>query len=354
MTEKKDVMNESIEEENVKLYEMLNLHGGTSINPVEVDAMFSEVEDMFRTERYTEVLSQLSYAMSSCETAQKRIQGIGLSYALLSSQKLLDSIQFADMKDMELGVNRAKTLLSQAKRDYFFQVYDEAHSSIKEIKALNHGIREKHRMKLSGIIKTIESDIESSKGFGANVRKAERKIKEARHLFQNDLLVPSSEAARSAKELVEAAKEERTAIIKEAVAFVEKIIVEAKEIGIDVSVPMGELERAKALYLGKKYQMCMYATISAEEEATKLILQQVQKTMELKRSLEARFMEVARSDPSQMTKTQGLLKNDLDIKPNEPKAKITKPKNLCPACNNPVEYYHRYRRWYCSFCMKYL
>jgi formamidopyrimidine-DNA glycosylase len=88
----------------------------------------------------------------------------------------------------------------------------------------------------------------------------------------------------------------------------------------------------------------MHATIKAEELSTDLIHSQAEKVRALQESLDDRFAAISESHEGKGPEGQ----NKEKVQQKEKK------KNLCPHCFNPIEYYDRYRRWYCAYCMEYL
>ena len=68
----------------------------------EVERMLYQMEPTFEIGKYSELLEHIENAISSGEASLKKFQGIGLSLAILSSQRLIDSV-----KAVEIGVEDA-------------------------------------------------------------------------------------------------------------------------------------------------------------------------------------------------------------------------------------------------------
>jgi hypothetical protein len=343
MTEIKEHHSEP-EVENSKIEGAINVSLDYEVDLKNVQRKFFELEAMFQKNMYLDTLTAVEEAISSGKDEAKKVQGIGLSYALLSSQKLLESLKYAHVPDMEVGILRADELLVSAKKDYFYENYKNANKSLIEFKVLTFRLSDKQKVKIAEHIKKSELELEEVRRFGANTKVAARKLKEAKKFLSQDLVVPSTEALISARELVKEAEVERSQVISQTISFVEKMISDAQAIGAGTADPEKELNKAKSLFLEKRYQMCMYATIKAEELAADIIQKQAEQARKLEDSLMARFREVAAKEPYQ--KMELVEESEVKEKPSVQK--------MCPTCQNPIEYYDRYRKWYCAFCMKYL
>ena len=332
MAELSEELNEMTEGESAELNKKLKSRKDEPFKFDELNDMLSQMEQIYDTGKYSELLEHIEKAISYCESTLKKFQGIGLSFAILSSQKWIDSI-----KDIEMSVIDAEELLLQAKRNFLGDMYEDAMKAIRELKDLTPKLEEEQKGKLSEMIRGIESHIEEAKAIGTNVEQAERLVKEAKVTLENDLLIKCAEAVRKAQVLIGEAGEDRKAVINEAMTFVEGIIEEARAIGADVKAPLQHLEKARAFFDNKDFQICMHTTIQAEEMTTELIQKQVEKALALKKSLEDRYKAVATSTYQQ-----------------EAKETISEWKANCQTCGNSLEYVEQYNRWYCYNCQKYV
>jgi hypothetical protein len=308
-----------------------------------VDLVLQKLEELFSENDYLETINQIPYAMKFSEERIKMAVNLGFSYALLSSKKLMDSMDYVQIPDNEFGMAKMQELFSEAKTNFFHKDYQGAQKALLDLKILSKRLSEKQKVEILTQIGSIESQISEVKKFGANIRGAKAKLTEAKRYVTLDLVVPATELLKDAREIVGCAKEDRIALINETMVFVEKLIVAASEIGCDVTLAKSELEKAKKLFHQGKLQLCMHATIKAEELATDLIHSQAEKVRALQESLDDRFAAISESDEGKESQGQ-----------KEEKIKQNGKKNLCPHCFNPIEYYDRYRRWYCAYCMKYL
>jgi hypothetical protein len=350
MTEIKDPHNVDSEEKEAIFSDSLNMDWHPEIDFNYYDRMGSVLEDVLQLGGYFELLEFLPEVIDSAEDAAKKLMETGISAALLSSQKVIGSLKLTNLNDMELGIKKAEILLADAKTSYFYKNYKNAYTALNEVRALTTRLKDDQKQSISDLIKCLESEIQNAKGFGSNTKLANRKLNEAKEYLESDLQVQATEAVFSGMENIESAKSDRIAVISETITFVEKLVDAAFEIGTDVTAPKKELEKAKVLFVDGQYQLCMHATIKAEELSVDLIHTQAEKVRNLQRSLVTRFREVSTTDGNQSTSQNEIEKSE---KSEDPKTQ-TANKNICPYCENPVEYYDRYRRWYCAYCMKYL
>jgi len=334
MAEMSDEFDEMTEEENAQLNEALNSKKDETVQFSELNEMLSQIEQIYDAGKYSELLERIQNAISSGESTLKKFHGIGLSLAILSSQRWMDSI-----KDMDMMVKDAEEMLIQAKRNFLDDRYEDALKSINDLKDMTSKLQEEQKEKLSEMIKNIESHIEEARNIGSNVIQVESLMKDAKTTLENDMLIKCAETVRKAQVLIGEAGEERIAVIKEAMTFVESIIEQAKGIGADVETASKHLEKARAFFDNKDFQMCMHTTIQAEEMTTELIQSQVDKALALKKSLEDRYRAVAFSKEPEPIKFEEI--------PSEEKMN-------CTICGNPLEYIEQYKRWYCYTCLKYV
>ncbi len=347
----------------------------------EVGNIYSQMEMMFRTGKYTEVLELIQNAIHEGETSLKKFQGIGLSIAVLSSQELMDSVSI-----IGLEAEGAEKMLINAKKNLMNEKYTDASKSIRKIRDMTPSLLKYKRERLSEMIKSLESQIVDAKRIGADMRVAEQLIKGAYTSFENNMLDDCSKAVLETKNQVEEIKGDRISVINETINFVEKLKDDAKAIGADIAVPTEHLEKAKSLFEKNEFQMCMYSTIQAEEIITKQIQQQVEKAMMLQKSLEDRYKAVTTGVAYQEPEIKEALGELVPKKPKEMAVKITaqRPQKIpvdittqrpevkvkgpsepklssteelpppCPDCGMAPDYIDIYKRWYCYDCKKYV
>lgn len=324
---------EMTEEEKAQLTEALKATKEENVDFNELKDMPTQLEQMFNAGKYQELIDYAEITIGSGETASKKFHEIGLALAILSSQKWIDSLRTLDM-----DANEAEELVLKAQKNYINEMYDDVKDAVRNLKELTSELKEEQKTKLQEKINEMESHLEEAKRIGTNVGSAASIIEQAKISLDNNQLVKSAEDLRKTQVLMGEAGEDRMAVIRESMTFVEEVIERAKEIGTDVEEPLDLLEKAKEFFDDEDYQMCMHNTIQAEELTTELIQKQVDKALLLKKFLKERYKAVATTTPSKPMKFEELPKEE----------------NICPTCKNPLEYIEQYKRWYCYSCQKYI
>jgi regulator of RNase E activity RraB len=350
MTEIKDPHSVDSEDKEEIFSDDLNTDWDPNIDYNYYDRMGYVLEDVIKLGGYFELLEFLPEVLESGEKTAKKLMETGISLALLSSQKVIGSLKLTNLSEMELGIKKAELLLADAKTSYFYKNYQNSYSALNEVRALTTRLKEDQKKSIMDLLKCLESEIQNAKCFGVNIKLANIRLKEAKKWLDSDLQVQATEAVFSGMEHIESAKDDRIKVIFETITFVEKLVDAAFEIGTDVTIARKELEKAKVFFGEGQYQLCMHATIKAEEVSVDLIHTQAEKVRNLQHSLVTRFQEVSTTDEDQKN-SKSEKGNSKDSEDSENKSVN---QNLCPYCQNQAEYYDRYRRWYCAYCMKYL
>jgi len=333
MAKDSEEFDELTEEEDAVLNDNMNMMKEEPVVFSELTSMLSQAEEIYKTGDYERLLEHMENLLFSGETTLKKSQEVSLSLAILSSQKWLDSA-----KDIEMNVEDAKELLLRARRNFHDGEFQDANNAIIKFKDLIPDFKKEQKDRLLEMIKDVESHIEEAKNIGTNVIPVERIISEARTTLESDLIIKSAELINKAQVLIGEVGEERKSVISETMSFVDRIIEDAKGIGADIEAPLKHMEKAKAFFDNKDYQMCMHTTIQAEEMATELINKQVEKALALKKSLEDRYRAVVTAP----------------YKTKEPESVVSEEEKICSGCGKPATYIDEYRRWYCYSCQKYI
>jgi tetratricopeptide (TPR) repeat protein len=339
-TKKQDEEEEEMEtKEDAQIDETLKRAIDENVEFKEVEQSFLEIESIFESGKSKEAFEQIERAIGLGETSLERFQNMGLSLAILSSQKLIESVEGIDANDV-------KNALSEAKKHYADEMYDDAKKEVMKIKELIPELHKKQKDRLAELIYACEADIEKAKVIGAEIGDADHVIQQAQDFLNNDSLTSCADALRKAQMLADMGGMDRKTVIEETIEFVEKMIEDAKEIGTDVTEPLKHLEKVKELFEKEDYQMCMQTTIQVEQVTREAIHNQVEKAKALERSLEERYKMVASSTQFQEFQTEE--------KATEPEPeKIREGEHPCPDCGKPLNYIEEYKRWYCYHCQKY-
>ena len=192
MTEIKDPHNVGSEDKDANFSDSLNMDWGPEIDFNLYDRMSFVFEDVFKSKGYFELLEFLPEVMDSGEYAAKKVMETGISIALLSSQKVIDSLKLTNLTDMELGIKKAEILLSEAKSNYFYKNYINAYSALNEVRAITSRLKDDQKKSILDLIKCLESEIQAAKGFGVNTKMANRNVRKGLYMLYGYLVAPEA------------------------------------------------------------------------------------------------------------------------------------------------------------------
>jgi uncharacterized protein (UPF0332 family) len=338
-TEMSKDFEEHLEEEKGELFKTYLYSVDEEVDCELLKEMLFATKQIYKSGRYSELLSFIGNSMNIGEVTLKKIQGQGLSYAIISSERVLNTIS-----EMDIDTKEAEILISQAKRNFEEGEYKSAKSSIQKFREVSVELKSRQKDSLQDSIDEVELRTQETKKIGANVNEVERLLTSAKISLQNELLADSYNSVNLARETIEEIRTERINLIKDSIGFVEKLIADAKRIGANEKSAERHLDQAKEQFLNEDFQMCMHTTIQAEEVTNDLIIEQVKMVQNLEKTLDSRFRAAATQEPSVHKKLE-----ELNSESKKPKVKI-----VCETCGAPLEYMDRYRRWFCNTCQRYI
>jgi hypothetical protein len=327
------------EDEKDQLNETMRLATNENTDLTQIMELFSDTEHIFQTGRSFELLGNIENTLLIGETALKRFQGKGLSFAILSFQKFVEALS-----EIEVDLGNAEHLLNQSKNNLANGMFQEVIFTVKELNDMTPILNNKYKKRLVEMMEDTELGIRDSKKIGADLIETERLLIEAKAYFENDILFDCKETLKEANKALSKARSQRIVLIKEAVGFVERMIADAKSIGANIEGAEEQLDQAKSQFIDEDFHMCINSTIQAEEVTCELIQDQVKKAQYLQKSLDERFKAVTTSTYNEQSKSEDWL----DV------AKVDPYKIPCRICGESMEYVDRYRTWFCNKCQKYI
>lgn len=333
-----DFNNHNEDEEN-QLNETMRLAINENTDLTQIMELFSDTEHIYQAGRSFELLGNIENTLLIGDAALKRFQGKGLSFAILSFQKFIETLS-----EIEVDLNDAEHLLNQSKKNLANGLFNEAIVNVKDLNEMTPILNSRYKQRLIEMMENIESGIRDSKKIGANLMECERLVIEAKAFFENDILFDCMETLKEAKMALSEARCHRITLIKEAVGFVERMIVDAKSIGANIQCAEEQLDQAKSQFIDEDFHMCINSTIQAEEATCELIQDQVKRAKDLQKSLDERFKAVTTSTYNEHSKTEDWL----DV------ANVDPYRIPCRTCGELMEYIDRYRTWFCNKCQKYI
>jgi hypothetical protein len=326
------------DEEIAELDETLKSTKDKTVEFTQVNNLQRQMRHILKSGQYPELMAQIEGSIIKGEASFKKFQSIGLSLAIISSERYIDSV-----KSMGIGVDYPKNLLNEAKQDFARGAYDDASEIVIKIKDLTADLHREHRDKLVDRLQSLSARIQEAQDIGADMDAAELALKDATMALEDEKLVDCSSHMDLVGSAIEESWAQRTALIKETMDFIAVLIRDAEGIGGDTEEAQKKLDCANELFGNEEFQKCMKRTIDAESVVTELIKQQAQRAQSLLKTLEDRYTVASKNisvrQARAVTKIGGI--------------DLVELKQTCSACGKPLSFIEKYSRWYCYSCEQY-
>jgi len=326
------------DEEIAEVDERLNSVKDKTVEFTDMRDMQRRAEFSKNKRQYPDLMAHLEASISRGEARFRRFQGIGLSLAILSSEKTIDSF-----KSLGIGVDYPASLLLEAKRDFALGDYDDASSIVVKIRDLTMNLHREYREKLENRLGLLSARIRDTENIGADMGNVNIAMADATKTLEDDRLLDCSSLLDRLESAINDSWIQRTALIRVTIEFVATLIEDARDIGGDVKEAKEKLEDARKLFDEEKFQECIEMTIEAEKVVTELIRQQAQRAQTLLKTLEERY-SVASADTHLRRARVETSISGLDL---------VESKKPCPACGKALSFIEKYNRWYCYSCEQY-
>ena len=250
---------------------------------LEVD--FDHCEDLldqarmrFEERNFEGALSVAVEARESAEKSRKEMEKSTLAYAILSAQRLVEECGKAG-RDVE----KAADILRTAKRLFREGDTGGMNEQLKELEAVSRSLFSAEVQRARDEIHRTQEVMRDISNLGADVRKAEETLGEARDALKRSEYKRSLEHSARAIEMAETAKQERLKNIEEAIPSTTMTIEEAKHVGADVSEAERLVSKAKTAFASKEYLLASELIKRAERAAMESQQNQIIRAMELRR-----------------------------------------------------------------------
>lgn len=338
LTSKQKEAGTMTDDEIAELDETLKSTKDKTVEFTQVNNLQRQMQHILNNRQYPELVAQIEGSIIKGEASFKEFQSIGLSLAIISSEKYIDSV-----KSMGIGVDYPMNLLIEAKQDFAKGAYDDASEIVIKIKDLTTDLHREHKGKLVDRLQSLSARIQEAQDIGADMEKAELALKDATMALEDEKLVDSSTHLDLVGSSIEESWTQRTALIKETMDFIGGLIKDAEGIGGDTEEAQKKLNYARELFGNEDFQKCMKETIDAEKVVTELIRQQAQRAQSLLKTLEDRYTVASKNIPVRQARAETSI-GGIDL---------VELKQSCPACSNPLSFIEKYSRWYCYSCEQY-
>lgn len=262
----------------------------TSIDPMLRQALsleidFDQCEDLldqarmrFEERNFEGSLSAAVEARESAERCRRDFEKSVMAYAILSAQRLVEECGKAGR-----NVEQATEILRRAEKLYKSGESAGREDMLRDMEAVSRSLFSAEVQRARDQIHSAQETVREVANLGADVRKAEETLNEARDSLRRSEYQTSIERAARAVEFAENAREDRMKSIEEAIPVTVSIIEEAKHVGADVSEAERLVSKAKTAITSKEYLLASELVKRAERAAMETQQNQILKAMELRR-----------------------------------------------------------------------
>lgn len=309
----------------------------------QAEKLLMETKQIFESGDFLNTINKATEAIEIGTQALKAFYGMGLSYAIESSENMI-----ADVKEMGIDASGAEEMLSKAKKTHESQNYDDAGALIGDLKDVLSDLEEQLAQKTSEFIEIIQSNIDSGKEIKADMSEAENKLNKARAQLGEESKLAALSTARQSDSKAKEAIENRIMEISDLIVKARKSIDEAKYLNAPVSEAESFLDDAQKEYDDIKYIKAEEDANSALQSANRSRDEQIQKAIRYKEKISMG------SDGASTAVAGGggalAQETELQKKPSVEE----KGQKVCPTCGADATYVEQYDRYYCYTCSAYI
>ena len=309
----------------------------------QAETLLLETKQIFDSGDFLSTINKATEAIEIGTQALKSFYGLGLSYAIESSESMI-----SDVKEMGIDVSGAEELLLKAKKTHESQNYEDAGELISDLKDVLSELEEQLAQKTSEFIETIQSNIDSGKEIRADMSEAENKLNEARAQLNEESKLSALSTARQSDSKAKEAVENRVKEISDLIVRAQKAIDEAKYLNAPISEAEDLLEAAQKGLDNENYVKAEEDANSALQTANKSRDEQIQRAIRYKDKISIGSDGASTA----VTEGEGALAQETEIQ-KKPSAE-EKGQKVCPTCGADATYVEQYDRYYCYTCSAYI
>ncbi|UCF07907.1 MAG: hypothetical protein JSW28_09755 [Thermoplasmata archaeon] len=326
----------------------------------EAEKLLIETKRIFDSGDYLNTISKATEAIDMSSKALNSVYGIGLSYAIRSSENMI-----SDVKNMDLDASNAEEILKEAQEIFENQDFSEAVSIMGDLRSKMGDLEDQMAEKITDFMETVQSRIDNAKALDADVSSAQSKLDEAKKLMESDSRLSALNSVRQAENLAKAAYDSKVQNVSDVIAKAESAIEEAKFLNAQASEAEDFLESARKSFDDKDYVQAIENANSAISSAHQSRDEQIQKAISIREKLkEGTAPTAAAETPVAEEQAAGdeVAKVAQEQATEEKEAKVEEPvlkpkkeeKKYCPKCGGDASYVEQYDRYYCYTCSVYI
>jgi HEPN domain-containing protein len=325
--------------------------------------LLKETKVKFESGDYNATIDKATEAINAGATALNSLLGMGLSYAIKSSEKLV-----VDLKEMDIDASSIEHVIDNAKATLENQEFQTAGDIVTELKESIYDLSQRQGDKISQLLDATKAQIEEAKGMGANVTEAEAKLKLATDQANAGAFTQAMGSASQTETLVNTAVEARISEINELINQAETAIDEAKYVNAPVEDAQTLLEEARGAFSRQEYQLAVENANNASESANSAKNEQIQKVLSVQEKMIAVANGTTVEEPpasQEIPVEETAFEIDETPQAEEiPQVEETtfeaeeeipaKTEKVCPKCEGEPTYVEQYKRHFCYTCNEYI
>jgi hypothetical protein len=333
----------------------------------DAENLLKKTKTKFDSGDYNATIDMATEAIDAGTTALNDLYGMGLSYAIKSSEKLI-----TNLKNMEIDTISIEQILEDAKSTLEKREYDSAQNIVSQLKESLTELSEKQSEKISQILAATQGELEEAKKMGVDVSAAEAKLKIASDQIDAKAITQALGTIGEADTLVTDAREAKVAEINEMIIQAETTVDEAKYLNAPVEDAERILQEAKDALGNNELDLAIQKTKEAEESANSSKQEQIEKALSIQQKMMAASaggaavteMPVA-EEPQEETAFE-VEEPQAAVEPQAEEPQVEAPSEepkeepkdegakVCPNCEGEPTYVEQYDRHFCYTCNEYI
>jgi HEPN domain-containing protein/ribosomal protein S27AE len=326
----------------------------------DAEKLIKETKTKFDSGDYNASIDLATEAIGAGANALDSLLGMGLSYAIKSSEKLL-----LDLKNMDIETSSVEDVLESARDSLENKEYGSTKNIVSQLKESFSDLSQKQGERIIELLNTAQSQIDEAKEMGSDTANAEQKLKLAREQANTGAYIQALSAINESETLVNSAKEAQIAKINEMIIEAETKIEEAKYVNANVDEANGFLEKARDSYTNQEYALALENANSAVGSANTSRDEQIKRVMKLQEKMTA--TSAIESSEEQVSEEPSEASFEVEEPKEEPEAQIfedteeeaveaplKETEKVCPTCQGEPTWVEQYDRWFCYTCNDYI
>ncbi|MEE9151046.1 MAG: hypothetical protein V3U20_04335, partial [Thermoplasmata archaeon] len=187
----------------------------------EAEQLLQETKNIFESGDYITTIDRATKAIDLGTKALSDFYGIGLSYAIRSSENMISTV-----KNAGIDATSLEQVLGQARQSFENKEYENTGSIVAQLKDAMSDLNQQHTQKVSELIDTTQSLVDDAKELGSEVSEAEKKLQDARDFLAAESLPMALDSINESDSLARTAKQNRVQEISTIISKADEVIEE--------------------------------------------------------------------------------------------------------------------------------